>query len=133
MTDHHNRLRSRLRWLSVIGALATAAMGHFAMTPQKAHATWTVGNPIVTYWGSGPLTATVAQQAYNGGYNLVPVSSIDQLHLLDQLNATYHYGLRAQLYVPDMYWYSDADFNSLVDQFKASPSSPELRRRQSPG
>lgn len=59
----------------VVGVLAITLLG--ALTWAPAVSAWTIGKPIVTYWdGPGVFDDRVANQAVNGGFNLVWVHSL---------------------------------------------------------
>ena len=73
-----NSLEQRIFVVTLVLAVAAGVW----TLPQQVPAAWTVGTPIVTYWKqdtttgkitstSATLTDAVAQQAVNGGYNLV--------------------------------------------------------------
>ena len=84
----HGLGKRRASW-AVLGLML--AIWLLGQAPQLAHADWTVGTPIVTYWegaASVDLTDAVAQHAVDGGFNLVWVRSLAQLNLAHQ------YGLR---------------------------------------
>ena len=51
-------------WAAVV--LAIALVG---LTPRGAFSAWTVGTPIVTFWGGHPLTEEILQRDVAGGYN----------------------------------------------------------------
>jgi hypothetical protein len=71
--------------------LAITLLGALAWAP--AVSAWAIGKPIVTYWdGPGVLDDRVANQAVNGGFNLVWV------HSLAELNLAQEHGLRGLLY-----------------------------------
>jgi hypothetical protein len=85
--------QQRVFW--AIGILAIV-LGGITFTPRLAVADWSVGEPIVTYWNWGEttnLTDSIAQQAVDGGYNLVWAGGVQNLALAQK------YGLRAQMWL----------------------------------
>lgn len=137
--------------LKTIGSMSVCALLHTdAILADTQTQPWTVGTPIVTYvnwnspsgydsrygWPGGydptTLTATIAQQAVAGGFNLVWINDVAQLPIAER------YGLRAQLVIsghqpqndlffrPATNWPGAANvtaINTLIDQFKASPAA----------
>ena len=83
MEDH----RKRHGFWITLGLAIAAFIGVEA--PGRVNAAWTVGTPIVTYWGGPTLTDAVAQQAVSGGFNLVWASSPAELDVAQA------HGLRA--------------------------------------
>jgi hypothetical protein len=85
-------------------------------------ADWTVGTPIVTYWGG--YAEYDGQQAADGGYNLI------QARTIAEVQQAADHGLRATLrhnYHLDLAtWDHPAKIgglNALIDQFKAMPNA----------
>ncbi len=79
----------RQRKSRIAGVLSAAIIG--IIFPGQALSAWQVGTPIVTYFSApSVLTDAVAQQAVNGGFNVVQTTSLATLDLAQ------HYGLRAQ-------------------------------------
>ena len=66
----------------IIAALI-ASIGILSVSPSEAQKTWTIGEPIVGYWGGPgypgalPLTAAYAKQLKEGGWNVVHCTEAD--------------------------------------------------------
>ena len=85
---------------------------------------WELGKPVVMYWGPPHMGDNAAQHAHNGGYNVVWIGDVSQLAKVEE------YGLRTQIgSYPTLHPSSLDDperlaqLNTLIDQFKASPSA----------
>ena len=110
------------RWIfvTIIGTLISAV-------PVSGQ--WNIGTPMVTYWNDGDtstLTPEIAQQAIDGGYNVVWVHHRPSAPLLaTQLAIAEQYGLRVNLTSPLL---NDdnigtSTLNALIDQYSASPAA----------
>ena len=90
-----NTRRSILQATLLAVALPMLCSAARAQTPGPALSAWTIGKPIVTYWdGPGVFDDRVADQAVNGGFNLVWVHSFAELNLCQE------HGLRGLFYGP---------------------------------
>jgi hypothetical protein len=72
-----------------VGVLAIGLLSGLLCSPQAAFAAWTVGKPIVTYYGGPWLGDESARQMAAGGWNLVWVDTAEQLDVAQA------HGLRA--------------------------------------
>ena len=117
-------LGKSLRNMAIVLLLLPLAI----VTPRQAFSAWEMGAPIITYWGSHPLTEETAQRAVAGGYNFVSVHSWEELDLAEQ------YGLRARLrsdyYLGNLLWPESLDggarqaqLDALIDQYKTHPAA----------
>ena len=98
--------RRILRSISVL----TLALECLIGLPGPAVGAWTVGTPIVTYWNRGTaLTEAIAQQAVDGGYNLVWVNDPSELPIAAR------HGLRALA--------NDTHLSKIDYGFKQSPTT----------
>jgi hypothetical protein len=113
--------RNRAFW--TIGFMVIAA-GSMTLTPRQAAMAWSVGEPIITYWNYGQtldLTPSIAQQAVDGGYNLVWTGGVSQLALAKQ------YGLRAQMALwmdslPAVGTPQRTSLDAIIDWMRVSPA-----------
>jgi len=66
-------------------------------TNARGNDTWQIGTPIVSYWASPAITAPVAKQMADGGFNLVCCSTEQELNVAQQhgLRVQFHSGLIA--------------------------------------
>ena len=72
----------------VVAVLAIALIG---LTPRQAFSEWSIGEPIVTFWGGHDLSYVVADRDVRGGYNLDWASSMVEVGLAEK------FGLRSRL------------------------------------
>lgn len=94
--------------------LMLAIAAGILILPGQAFSQWQVGKPIVTYWWAPlPLTDAVAQQAVNGGFNLVGVASVAELNLAQR------YGLRGMWTVPG---YHGLPSDAVIKQNRSHPA-----------
>ncbi|MGQ9588967.1 MAG: hypothetical protein ACUVYA_01590 [Planctomycetota bacterium] len=63
--------RPIVRSLLALGGVALAAEGAPRPAASEPAGSWSVGEPIVTYWCGPPLTDAVLRQMVEGGFNLV--------------------------------------------------------------
>jgi hypothetical protein len=95
-----------------IGVLAIV-LGGLTATPGRADvAAWSLGKPIVTYWEGAlpvPLTDAVAQQAVDGGFNVV------WAYTPQQLDIARNYHLRAM-------WGGDPHNDAMINQIRNHPA-----------
>jgi hypothetical protein len=77
-------------------AVLVMTIGCWTCAPRQAFSQWSVGEPIVMYWNWGEtlnLTEAMAQQAIEGGYNVVWVDRRESLTVAEK------YGLRALMWI----------------------------------
>jgi len=73
---------------SAVAVLAIALVG---LTPRQAFSEWSVGEPIVTYWGDHDQSYVTGDRSVRGGYNLNWASNMAEVGLADK------FGLRTRL------------------------------------
>lgn len=83
-------VRSLAVFLSALGPAAFAADGASGPASAEPARSWSVGEPIVTYWCGPPLTDAVLRQMVEGGFNLVWCRESD-------LDLAARHGVRAHL------------------------------------
>ncbi len=78
-------------WMILVSAFLAGG------TNIRGEDAWKVGTPIVTYWCSPGITAPVAKQMAEGGFNVVCCASEQELNVCQQhgLRAQFHSGLFA--------------------------------------
>ena len=108
--------------------LATFIIFDFVCTSADAAGRWQLGAPVATYFvgpgfGGAPQNDISAQQIRNGEFNLVSCTE-------QELDAVHEYGLRAQLYAPELAYQANlmndpekiAALDALIERVKRHPA-----------
>ena len=116
-------------------ALAAIVGGSLTFTTRQAFSAWSMGEPMVFYWGSTGATDYKFQMTADGGYNIFRTWDNPNVPVGD-VAAMESYGLRAlitseALLLPDAGALDDpvklAKLNALIDAYKECPNAYAYR------